>query len=422
MLDIETIRKDPARIKAAAAAKRQPADIDGILAIDGKRRALIGEAESLRCRRNQSGDRIAQLRREKGDASRLLEEMKSVSARIKRMEEELVALEEELRGAMLLVPNVPHGSVRAGRTAEENRQARAWGEKPLLAARPAPHWEIGEKLGIIDFARAAKISGGGFAMLAGAGALLERALINFMLDLHTREQGYTEIFPPFLVTPRTMEGTGQLPKFEEDMYRLRDDDMFLIPTAEVPVTNMYRDEILAPGDLPIKLTAYTACFRREAGSYGKETRGMIRVHQFNKVEMVEFAPPERSYEELESLLADAEEVFRRRGLQYRVMELCAGDLSFAASKCYDIEVWAPGVGRYLEASSCSNFEDFQARRANIRFRALDNKVRFVHTLNGSGVALPRTMIALLETYQTPEGTVRVPEALRPYMGGMEIIE
>jgi seryl-tRNA synthetase len=319
------------------------------------------------------------------------------------------------------VPNIPAPDVPVGRTGADNVEVRRWGKPPGFEFQPRAHWDIGSDLGILDFERAAKVAGSNFALFKGAGARLVRALYSFMLDLHTREHGYTEVFPPFLVNRGAMTGTGQLPKLEEDMYHLDADDLFLIPTAEVPVTNLYRDEILNHEDLPIRHTAYTACFRREAGSYGRETRGLLRVHQFDKVEMVKFVHPEKSYEELESLLACAEAVMQHLGLHYRVMKLCTGELSFSGTKCYDIEAYAPGVDRWLEVSSCSNFEDFQARRANIRFRDADGKVKFVHTLNGSGVALARLIACILETYQQEDGSVRLPACLAPYMGGLDTI-
>jgi len=319
---------------------------------------------------------------------------------------------------LLRIPNVPAADVPAGEDSKSNEVVKTWGTRKTFAFKPLPHWDLGKALDILDFERASKITGGGFALFKREAARMERALFNFMLDLHTHEHGYVEVFPPFLVNRASMTGTGQLPKLEEDMYRTAADDLFLIPTAEVPVTNLHRDEILPHKQLPIYYTAYTACFRREAGSYGKDTKGLMRVHQFDKVEMVKFTRPETSYQELETLLQAAEKVLQLLGLEYRVLKLCAGDLSFSASKCYDIEIWAPGIERWLEISSCSNFEDFQARRCNIRFRDEDGKVRFVHTLNGSGVALARLILTIIETYQRQDGSIEVPEVLRPYMGGM----
>jgi seryl-tRNA synthetase len=348
--------------------------------------------------------------------------MKGVSDKVKQLESEIKTLNEDLDFLLKRIPNIPADDVPVGKDPTSNVMVKSWGEKKAFSFTPLPHWELGKELDILDFERAAKISGTGFTLYKGAGARLERALCNFMLDLHTQEHGYIEVLPPYLVNRTSMTGTGQLPKLEEDMYRLPDDDLFLIPTAEVPVTNIHANEILTNKELPILYAAYTACFRREAGSYGKDTKGMIRVHQFNKVELVKFVRPETSYDELESLLSVSEKVLQLLGLQYQVVKLCTGDLSFAAAKCYDIEVWSPGVDKFLEVSSCSNFEDFQARRSNIRFRDDDNgNLKFVHTLNGSGVALPRTMIAILETYQREDGTVEIPDVLKPYMNGLDII-
>jgi seryl-tRNA synthetase len=329
-----------------------------------------------------------------------------------------MAGEEILKRFLLETPNIPHESVPIGKDSADNPEVRKWGEPPKFAFQPKPHWEIGEKLGILDFARATKISGSGFILYKGAGARLERGLINFLLDLHTREHGFTEVFPPFLINRNAMIGTGQLPKFEEDMYRLRDDELYLAPTAEVPVANIHREEILREDKLPIYYCAYTPCFRREAGAAGKETRGMIRVHQFDKVELIKFTKPETSYDELEKMVANAERVLQLLGVHYRVVLLCTGDMGFASAKTYDIEVWAPGQNTYLEVSSCSNCEDFQARRANIKSKGADGKNRFVHILNGSGTALARLYVALLETYQQPDGSVKLPEVLAPYMDGV----
>ncbi|RMF64811.1 MAG: serine--tRNA ligase, partial [Calditrichaeota bacterium] len=356
------------------------------------------------------------------DAGAEIAEMRAVSEEIKQRDAEINAVEEQIRDIQIWIPNLPHASVPVGENEKDNVEVRRWGEPEEKGFQPRPHWEVAEKLGIVDFARGAKVTGAFFVSYRGLGAKLERALINFMLDLHIEKHGYTEISPPFVVNRTSMFATAQLPKLEEDMYLAEVDDLFLIPTAEVPVTNLHRDEILAEKDLPIAYTAYTPCFRREAGTYGKDTRGLVRIHQFDKVEMVKFVQPESSYDELEHLLANAEEVLQLLKLPYRVIELCTADLSFAAAKCYDIEVWAPGVERWLEVSSCSNFEDFQARRGNIRFRRVSSgKPEFVHTLNGSGLALPRTVIAILENYQTEEGTVIVPDVLRDYLG-TEILE
>jgi len=422
VLDIKFIRENPELIRKAVRDKGEEVDIDRLLQLDAERRELLSRVEGLKHRRNVASDRIGALKREGRDPSEVIAEMRGLSSEIKELDGRLRSIEEELDRLLLMVPNVPDPSVPVGGGPEDNVEVKRWGEIPDPGFEPLPHWELGGRLGILDMGRASKLSGSGFVLFRGIGAKLQRALIEFMLDLHTKKHGYTELWPPALVTRQCMTGTGQLPKLEEDMYRCEVDDLFLIPTAEVPVTNFHRDEVIPEEELPLYYTAYTPCFRREAGSYGKETRGLVRVHQFDKVELVKFVKPETSSDELESLLEDAEEVLQLLGLPYRVMALSTGDLSFAAAKCYDIEVWAIGLGRYLEVSSCSNFRDFQARRANIRFRPKDGgKPEFVHTLNGSGVALPRTVIAIMENYQRPDGTVEVPEALRDYMDGMEVI-
>jgi len=421
MLDLAFIREHPEIVKKAARDKNEKVDIDEILRLDRKRRKMIVRTEDLRSRRNAASREIARMKKEGKDVSTLIEQTRDISKEIRSAEKELSEIDGKLKGLLLLVPNIAAPDVPVGKGEEKNVVVSHWGERRKFDFEPRPHWELGKVLDILDFERAAKMSGTGFALYKKEGALLERALYNFMVDLHTRQHGFLEVFPPYLVTRATMTGTGQLPKLEEDMYHLDTDDLFLIPTAEVPVTNLHRDEILFESDLPIYYVAYTACFRREAGSYGKETRGMVRVHQFNKVELVKIVKPGSSYKELESLRHCAERVLQLLGLEYRVRLLCTGDLSFAASKCYDIEAWAPGVGKWLEVSSCSNFEDFQARRMNCRYRASDGKVRFVHTLNGSGVALPRTMIALIESYQQRDGSVPIPEVLQPYMGGIKVI-
>jgi seryl-tRNA synthetase len=373
------------------------------------------QLEILRAKRNKINDEISALLKEKKDAKKTIESMKGLSNEIDKLEDALKLSEKELLDTLLIIPNIPHTSLPRG-DASNNKIIRSWGELPKFDFKPVTHIEISQHLDIIDFNRASKITGSNFILYKGWGAKLERALINFMLDLHTKKHGYTEIFPPFLVNRASMIGTGQLPKLEEDMYRLKDDDLFLIPTAEVPVTNILRDEILNEDNLPIYYTAYTACFRREAGSYGKDTKGLTRVHQFDKVELVKFVKPETSYDELEKLVRDAEEVLQLLSLPYRVVMLATQDLSFAASKCYDLEAYAAGTDKWLEVSSCSNFEGFQARRANIRFRRKDTKkLDFVHTLNGSGIALARTVIALLENYQQEDGSVIIPQALRPYL-------
>ncbi|MGB9792158.1 MAG: serine--tRNA ligase [Thermacetogeniaceae bacterium] len=417
MLDLKFIRSKPDVVREALARRGYEFDLDQLLAWDEQRRRLLVESESLKNRRNTLSEEVGRRKAQKQDASDLIEEVKEVSRRCKELDRQLAELEEKIENALLLIPNIPHSSVPVGPDESANVVVRVEGEPPSFDFEPRPHWEIGEKLDILDFERAAKIAGARFTVLKGWGAKLERALINFMLDLHTREHGYTEVFPPFLVNRATMTGTGQLPKFEEDLFLCQREDLFLIPTAEVPVTNLYSGEILPGDSLPIYLTAYSACFRAEAGAAGRDTRGLIRQHQFNKVELVKFTKPEDSYEELEKLTADAEEVLKRLGLAYRVVALSTGDLGFAAAKTYDLEVWLPSAGCYREISSCSNFEDFQARRANIRYRpAPGAKPRYVHTLNGSGLAVGRTLAAILENYQREDGSVVVPEALRPYLG------
>jgi seryl-tRNA synthetase len=417
MFDLRLIREESDRVRQGLESRGARVDLDRILDLDRERRALVSRTDEMKKRRNEASPQIGQMKKQGLNTTQLQAEIRRLGEQIKANDEQLRVIEESLHSLLLLVPNLPHESVPVGGDERANIEVRRWGEPRQMDFAPRAHWDIGEALGLLDFGRAAKLSGSGFALFTAQGARLERALINLMLDLHTREHGFTEIGPPCLATRETMTGTGQLPKMEEDMYRIDVDDLFLIPTGEVQLVNLFRDEILAAGDLPRRLTAQTPCFRREAGSYGKDVRGLIRVHQFDKVEMVSFTTPETSYEELERLLGFAEEVLRRLGLHYRMIALCTGDLAFQATKCYDIEVWAPGVGRYLEVSSVSNCGDFQARRANIRFRRDEKaKPEFVHTLNGSGLALPRTVIAVLENYQTAEGTVVIPEALRPYMG------
>jgi len=416
MLDLKFIRENPELVRQAIINKNDKADLDGLLALDVKRREIIGQVESARAEQNKVTIKIAEMKKAKQDASAVIAEMRELSDRIKVLDNELKDVEERISAIHIRIPNIPHPSVPVG-DETHNQEIKRWGRLPEMDFQPLPHHEIAEKLGLIDFSRASRLSGAFFVSYRGLGARLERALINFMLDLHVQKHGYTEIFPPFVVRRESMFGTGQLPKLEDDMYHVSADDLFLIPTAEVPVTNLHREEVLEGDDLPIYYTAYTPCFRREAGAYGKDTRGLMRIHQFNKVEMVKFVKPETSYDELESLLGNAEEVLQLLELPYRVITLATGDLSFAAAKCYDIEVWAQGLGKWLEVSSCSNFEDFQARRANIRFRRHKGaKLEFVHTLNASGLALPRTVIAILENYQTDEGTVIVPQVLRKYVG------
>ncbi|MBN1869060.1 MAG: serine--tRNA ligase [Candidatus Omnitrophica bacterium] len=418
MFDIRLIRENRDAVKRGLAAKNAKADLDTILKHDKKRRDLLAELDDLRSQKNAANDEISRLIKEKKDPKKKIVSMKAIASKIDQLEPKVKDIQARLNEALINIPNLPHPSVPVGGV-EKNQEVRRWGKMKQFDFKPRTHMEIAERLDIIDFKRAAKISGSNFILFKGEGARLERALVNFMLDIHTKEHGYLEVFPPFLVNRDAMTGTGQLPKMAEDMYHLDMDDLFLIPTAEVPVTNIHRDEILKEGDLPIYYTAYTACFRREAGSYGKDTRGLVRVHQFDKVELVKFVKPESSYDELEKLVANAERIFQLLGLPYRVIVLASGDLSFASAKCYDIEAHAAGMDKWLEVSSCSNFEDFQARRANIRFKGKDtNKTAYAHTLNGSGVALARTVVALLENNQTREGDVLIPEALQPYMGGL----
>ena len=418
MLDMQLIRDDPELVISGLKRKGADADVFAIWELDKEWRTMLSKADALRHQRNTVSKEISQLAKEGKDFAEIREQMKSIAEEIKVLEENLRELEETIHDKMLWLPNIPHETAPDGSSEEDNVLVRQWGEELRTFDFPVKdHLELGKSLDILDFPRGSKISGSGFPLYKGLGASLERALLNFMLDIQVKEKGYREVFPPFLVNRDSMIGTGQLPKLASDMYHCEVDDMFLIPTAEVPLTNLHRDEILPEDRLPIRYAGYTACFRREAGSYGKETRGFLRVHQFNKIELVKFVHPDQSYDELESLLVDAEEILQKLEIPYRVMELCASDLSFAAAKCYDIEVWSPAETSWLEASSCSNFEDFQARRMNIRFRSSETKkTSFVHTLNGSGVATSRLMVALLENYQTDEGTIAVPEVLRPYMG------
>jgi seryl-tRNA synthetase len=421
MLDIRFIRENTDAVRTSLVNRNSKVDLDSLIKIDNSRRAILNELEGLRAQRNKANDQISVLLKEKKDAKDMIASMKEVSTKIGSLEAELKVLDADVDKFLLNIPNVPHASVAVG-DPTKNTIVRTWGEPKKLDFKPATHIDIAQNLDIIDFNRAAKITGSNFILFKGMGARLERALINFMLDLHTSKHGYTEVFPPFLVNRASMIGTGQLPKMEEDMYKLKDDDLYLIPTAEVPVTNIFRDEILDEEQLPIYYTAYTACFRREAGSYGKDTKGLIRVHEFDKIEMVKFVRPESSYDELEKLVNDAEEVLQLLGIAYRVVALSTQDISFAASKCYDLEAYALGIDKWLEVSSCSNFESFQARRANIRFKRKEGKKpEFVHTLNGSGVALARTVVAILENYQQADGSVIIPEVLRPYMNGKERI-
>jgi len=421
MLDIKFIRENLDLVKQSLHNRNLKFDLDVLLKIDDSRRKILLEVEALRAQQNKANDEISALLKAKQDPKEKIASIKGISAQASSLEEKLKETETELNKILLIIPNVPHSSIPVG-DATKAQIVRSWGEQRQFDFKPATHIEIAQNLDIIDFTRATKITGSNWILYKGLGAKLERALINFMLDLHTKKHGYTEVFPPFLVNRASMTGTGQLPKLEEDMYRLKDDDLFLIPTAEVPVTNIFRDEVLNEENLPVYYTAYTACFRREAGSYGKDTKGLIRVHQFDKVEMVKFVKPETSYDELEKLVGNAEAVLQALGLTYRVVVLPTADISFAASKCYDLEAYAPGIDKWLEVSSCSNFESFQARRANIRFRRKDTKkLDFVHTLNGSGVALARTVVAILENYQQKDGSVIIPEVLRPYFDGKEKI-
>ena len=423
MLDLRMLREETDRVRQGLAARHAAFDLDRVLALDAERRDLIFHTEAMKKRRNEASRDIGRLKQAGQETETLQTEIRGIGDQIKANDERLRAIEDGIQRLLLLIPNTPHSSAPVGRDERDNVLVRTWGEPPQLDFPPKPHWELGEALGLLDLPRAAKLAGSGFVVFRGAGARLERALIAFMLDLHVREHGFTEIHPPFLASRQTMTGTGQLPKMEEDMYRIDAEDLFLIPTAEVQLVNLFRDEMLVGLDLPLRVAGHTACFRREAGSYGKDVRGLIRVHQFDKVEMVSLTTPETSYDELERLLGFAETVLRRLGFHYRVIELCTGDFAFQAAKCYDIEVWAPGVGRYLEVSSVSNCEDFQARRANIRFKRDERaKPEFVHTLNGSGVALPRCLIALLESCQEADGSIVVPEALRPYMGAERIAQ
>jgi seryl-tRNA synthetase len=422
MLDIKFLRDNLEEVEKRLALRGGIIDLSEFKKIDEDRRRLIAEVEGLKQKKNTASEEIARLKKEKKDAAHLVADMQQVSSRIKELDEKVKKEEEALKRLLLNTPNIPHSSTPSGKTSEDNVEIRKIGDIPRFSFKARDHSEVGELLGILDFERAGKLAGARFALYKGHGALLERALINFMLDIHTRENGYTELLPPFMVNRACMTGTGQLPKFEEDLFKIEGWEHFLIPTAEVPVTNIYRDEILKEDELPLRYTAYTPCFRKEAGSYGKDVKGLIRQHQFNKVELVKFAKPENSYQELETLTQDAEKILQRLGLAYRVVALCTGDLGFASAKTYDIEVWLPGQSKYREISSCSNFEDFQARRANIKYKPKDGgKPRFVHTLNGSGLAVGRTVVALLENYQQEDGSVIIPEALRPYMGGLERI-
>ncbi len=424
MLDVKFICENPDKVKKNALSKNERrADIDGVVSLKDKSRKLQQGVDEARTKINAISKDIAAAKKAdpKSDVSAKQAESRAIGDGIKKSEEEMKALDLELEKLLHWIPNIAHEKVPVGEDAKSNLTVKA-GTPKKLDFKARPHWEIGKDLGILDEERAAKLSGSNFLLLMGAGAALERALINFMLDLHIQKHGYKEVWPPFLVNRASMIGTGQIPKLEDDMYRADKDDLFLIPTAEVPVTNLHRDEILSHGQLPIFYTSYTACFRREAGAYSKDTRGMQRIHQFDKVEMVKFVHPDKSWAELETLTENAEEVLEKLGLTYRRVLLSTGDMSFSSAMTYDLEAWAPGLDKWLEVSSCSNFTDFQARRLNTRFRDADGKVKYVHTLNGSGLALPRTVIAILENYQQPDGSVVIPEALRSYLGGLSVLK
>ena len=417
MLDLKFVRDNLSVVEQALKNRNASVDLSEFIALEKKRRELLVEVEGLKGRRNTVSQEVSRLKKEKQDAEALIVEMRGVGDRISALDAEIKTIEGKLSSVLMYIPNVPHASVPVGADEESNPEIRRWGEPRKFDKEPLAHWDIGEKLGILDFERGGKVSGARFTFYKGLGSRLERSLISFMIDLHTQEHGYTEFFPPFIVNKDSMFGTGQLPKFAEDMFKLEGYDYYLIPTAEVPITNLHRGEILDGMDLPLYYTAYSACFRAEAGAAGRDTRGLIRQHQFNKVEMVKFTKPEESYDELEKLTLNAEKVLQRLELPYRTVLLCTGDMGFSSAKTYDLEVWLPSANRYREISSCSNFEDFQARRAEIKFRREPKaKPEYVHTLNGSGVAIGRTVAAILENYQQEDGSVVVPDALRPYMG------
>jgi seryl-tRNA synthetase len=423
MLDPKFIRDNPDIVKKSLKDRGDKNDlVERFLELDAERRNVIQEVEDLKRLKNEKSKKIGELIKQKTDVTSAKSEVKDLTDKISAMDDRLKAVEEEFKQILDRIPNVPHESVPVGQDPAANKLVKEWGKIKKFSFEARDHIELGQLNGLFDFERGAKITGSFFPLFTGAGAKLERALINFMLDVHVKDHGYREVFPPVLVNRKCMYGTGQLPKLEADMYRIDEEDYFLIPTAEVPVTNLYSDEVLNEEDLPIYLTAYTSCFRREAGSYGKDTKGLVRVHQFDKVEMVKFTTPETSMEEHDKLLGDAEDILQRLELPYRVLILCTGDMSFAAHKCYDIELWAPGAHRWLEVSSCSVFTDFQARRADIKYKPKDRtqKARYVHTLNASGVALPRLVIAIVETYQNKDGSITVPEAVRPYFGADKI--
>ena len=426
MLDLKRIRTNPEEIKKSLSNRGEDfdlGDIDKVVDLDEKRRKILVEVENLKSTRNKESGEIAKLKRAGENTDSLMADMKKLSEEIKTLDGEVVKVDEELDYIMMRIPNIPHESVPEGKSDEDNVEIRKWGEPRKFDFELKAHWDIGKDLNILDFERAGKVTGSRFTFYKGLGARLERSVINFFLDTHVEKHGYTEILPPYMVNRDSMTGTGQLPKFEEDAFKVENNGFFLIPTAEVPVTNLFRDETLKGEDLPIKFAAYSACFRSEAGSAGRDTRGLVRQHQFNKVELVKFAKPEQSYAELDKLTADAEEILQILGIPYRVVRICKGDLGFTAAIKYDIEVWMPSYNRYVEISSCSNFEDFQARRANIRYKEdAKSKPQFVHTINGSGLAVGRTVAALLENYQNEDGTVTIPEALKAYMGGKDLIK
>ena len=422
MLDIKRIRKNPEHMNTLLKRRDPDLTIDAVLALDEKRRGLLLEVEEMKAKQNKVSKEIPKLKKEGKEVGETLAAMKQLSADIKALDVQVKAVEEEITDLLLSIPNAPHPQVKAGFSEEENTEIRKWGTPRTFDFEIKAHWDLGTNLDILDFERAAKITGARFSMFKGLGAKMERALISFMLDVHTQEHGFTEVLPPFMVNRDSMIGTGQLPKFEEDVFKIPQKDFYLIPTAEVPITNIYRDEILEEKDLPCYMTAYTPCFRSEAGSAGRDTRGLIRNHQFDKVEMVLLTKPENSYDELEKLTGFAETILQRLGLPYRVVELCTGDTGFSSAKTYDLEVWMPSYGRYVEISSCSNFEDYQARRVNLKYRPEGGKPEFLHTLNGSGLAVGRSFAAILENYQEADGSITIPDALRPYFGGMDKIE
>lgn len=423
MLDLKFIRANPEKVKEGLSKRRENIDVDGLLGLDEKRRALLSEVEQLKNRQNSVSKEIPSLKKQGKDIAPILEEMKRLSKDIKRMDSTIQKVGEQIQEIMYSIPNIPHPTVPVGDAEDDNVPIRYWGEPRNFEFDAKAHWDIGTGLGILDFVTAGKVTGARFTLYRGAGAALERALISFFLDVHINKHGYEEVFPPFMVHRHSMVGTGQLPKFEEDAFKIENTDYFLIPTAEVPVTNMYREQIIGPGVLPIKHVAYSACFRAEAGSAGRDTRGLIRQHQFNKVELVKFVEPETSYEELETLTEDAAEILQLLNIPYRVNMMCTADLGFTAAKKYDLELWMPSYDRYVEVSSCSNFEDFQARRADIKYRpAIGERARYVHTLNGSGLAVGRTLAAILENYQQEDGSIVIPEPLRRYMNDLKVIK